>query len=97
MFKKIDIKLSGPICSCDEQSIAWGLPSDDKGLVGLSLTCKLCNTKLLIPNSKFLAGFSLDRPYPGIKEEPKKVAINPNSHDGDNVIPFIIPATLKKE
>lgn len=73
MFKRISIELDGPICNCDEQQIAWCPVEvrDEKGIVTaheLHLTCKECKTKLIVPNGKFKASFSFDKPYPGKKE-----------------------------
>jgi hypothetical protein len=67
LFKKITIHLGGPICNCDEQSLQWSVPD-----AGLQLECKLCGTKLIVPNKKFVASYDLEKPYPGKPKEVKK-------------------------
>jgi hypothetical protein len=53
VFDRIDIHLRGPICSCDEQNIGWGITPGP----GLELSCKTCGTKLSVPNKQFTARF----------------------------------------
>lgn len=77
MFKRIDILLSGPICSCDEQNLSWAIGEGPS----LFLNCKTCDTKLNVPNSKFVARFVLDKKYPGktkelTKKKPKSKSEN---------------------
>lgn len=87
MFKGITIKLSEPICSCDEQSLQWGIATDSDGNCGLYILCKHCKTKLEVPHSKFTASWSLDKSYPG-----KKPTLPPKAKlevmDGGKVIEF---------
>lgn len=68
MFKHVEINLTGPICDCDEMDLAWGIRRDDSGQSCLAVSCKTCGTQLVVSNSKFRAGFSLDKPYPGRKK-----------------------------
>jgi hypothetical protein len=65
VFKQIDIQLTEPICSCDEQKLSWTIILLDDKRFGLIIMCNLCKTKLEVPHKKFLATFSLDKPYPG--------------------------------
>lgn len=85
MFKDITINLTGPICSCREQALSWWPDKDEKGRPTLVLKCKTCATKLIVSNEKFIAGWSLDTPYPGKKkEEPPKPKLE--ALDGGKVI-----------
>jgi hypothetical protein len=78
MFQRIVIELSGPICACDEQSLAWGIHQRGSGNgSGILITCKLCDTELVVPHSKFLAGFSLDTPYPDGKKKDEGEVLEP--------------------
>jgi len=95
MFKKITINLAGPICSCEEMDISWGIWNDVKGNPGLSLTCKKCETQLKIPNNKFVANFNVDVPYPEIKKKEKEEEVkekrkesNITDPEKSNIIPF---------
>jgi len=82
VFKGIDIKLTGPICDCDQLDISWYIIDGP----GLGLKCKTCNVELRIPNSKFRATFVLDRSYPGKKEIKKKPELK--SLDGGKILEF---------
>ena len=79
MFKKIQILLTGPICSCDKQDLSWGLGHDGGGRSTLTITCKLCETGILVPNKKFVAGFTLDERYPDDKSGSEKSEPEPRS------------------
>jgi len=82
VFKGIDIKLSGPICDCDERDISWFIIEGP----GLGLKCDTCKVELRIPRSKFKAAFTLDRPYPNkteLKEKPELKSL-----DGGKVLEF---------
>ena len=68
MFKRIEIQLTGPICDCDEMDLAWGTRRDGSGRSCLAISCNSCGTELLVSNSKFVACFSLEKPYPGRKK-----------------------------
>lgn len=69
MFKGIVIELTGPLCTCAEQALAWGpilkRTADGKTAYGLQVSCKTCGTTLEVPNEKFVASFDLDVAYPG--------------------------------
>ncbi len=87
MFKRIQIHLSGPICSCDEHNLIWNI-SINNGKPGLILHCATCNVQLDIPNGAFKAGFYLDTPYPG-KQNPNKATIEVEKNSvKSNVIPI---------
>lgn len=92
MFKRITIELAGPICTCDEQDLAWQPAGTDKnGKPVLELTCNTCGTKLVVSNKKFVASFKFDKPYPGKKAEESKTKVKaPPTTDEpvSNVIPF---------
>jgi hypothetical protein len=64
MFKKIVIELSGPICTCDKGDLEWIVIPETKG-PALTIRCKTCNVKLIIPYEKFIADFKVDTSYPG--------------------------------
>ena len=85
MFKGIDIKLSGPICDCDERNLAWGIHQDSTG-PGLYIECNTCKTKLQVPNKRFKAGFIFDTPYPGKKEIKPKPELK--ALDGGKILDF---------
>jgi len=61
MFKRIEIRLTGPICDCEEENLSWA-PSST---VGLIIKCKTCQTILNIPHEKFVGRFIFDKSYPG--------------------------------
>lgn len=84
MFKKIIIELNGPICTCEEENLAWGTGIDKDSHPTLEIFCRKCGTKLLVPNKKFVARFKLDNAYPGKKTEEPKV----EKTEMGNVIPF---------
>lgn len=69
MFRLAQFHLDGPICSCEEQELSWSLFEDKTGF-GLRISCKTCETQLVIPYTKFKARFVLERPYPGKKQAP---------------------------
>lgn len=72
MFTGIDIKLTGPICTCAKQDLIWGIIRDDYGLY---VQCGQCNTKLVVPHDKFVAEFKLNAPYSGgVKEKSTPLA-----------------------
>ena len=75
MFKKIEIQLRGPICSCPEQNLSWGIWLDKDNCSGLRVRCKNCNVEVNIPNSQFTASFRLDVPYPGRPKQPVKWSV----------------------
>lgn len=75
MFLGVTIKLSGPICTCNTQSLGWDIQHKDDGKYNLKVYCKTCHTALLIPHAKFTAWFDLKTPYPG-------------GGDISNVVPF---------
>jgi hypothetical protein len=87
MFKRIMIELTEPICNCDERDISWGIHYDHCMRAGLSFSCKTCDTKLLVPHDRFVAGFKLDRDYPGKKSEPQKKTTL-DVLDGGRAVPF---------
>ena len=60
MFKDITINLSGPICKCDEENLAWFLSLDR-----MYISCNNCKIELCIPINKMYHSFNLDKPYPG--------------------------------
>lgn len=86
MFKRIEIKLAGPICNCDEQTLGWNIIFPGPGL---EINCKTCKVELRIPTEKFVAAFVLEKPYPGKTE--KKIEA-PKTElkvlDGGKVIEF---------
>ena len=77
MFHKIEIKLSGPICNCDEENLAWGIVRDKNGHSMLYIQCEECKTELLVPRKKFVASVQLDKPYPGKQPEPEVSDLKP--------------------
>lgn len=79
MFKRIEIKLAGPICLCNKQNLGWSLPVND----GLIIRCKTCETQLKVPNSLFVAAFILEKPYP---DKPESKAINAKKLDESGVV-----------
>lgn len=74
MFIRINICLTEPICTCEENYLTWTVGSIPKPY--LEIRCDLCGTKIVVPHEKFFARFILDTPYPKNKivqktEEPK--------------------------
>lgn len=70
VFQRVDIRLSEPICTCEEQNLAWGIVRDVDGKTGLEISCETCKVKLLVPHSVFRARWVFDRGYPGKKPAP---------------------------
>jgi hypothetical protein len=71
MFKRLSINLTGPICTCKKQGLTWGITINPNGGHGLEIACVECKTRLNVPNSKFVAAFNLDVPYPADVPEKK--------------------------
>lgn len=71
MFKRIDIQLTGPICSCKQQKIEWSISLNRR----LSLECLICGVALFIPYDAIGASITFDTPYPQGDEdnEPARV------------------------
>lgn len=88
MFERIDIRLAGPICSCEEQDLGWGIRLEDKG-AGLEITCRKCGTRLIVPHSKFGAAFVLRVPYPGAKSGTK--VDGSSRHEADGKVIHLFP------
>lgn len=66
MFEQIQIKLTGPICTCAEQNLSWSVSLNSQGWqASLTIACKICKTELRVPHEKFKAAFMLATPYPG--------------------------------
>ncbi len=75
MFKRIVIELTGPICTCKVGKLSWCPRKTDEGY-GFKIWCDTCDTTILVPFEKFIAGWRLDAPYPeqdtGDLVEPRK-------------------------
>lgn len=92
MFERITIHLTGPICSCPEQNLAWGPFLDEAPhMYGLWIQCITCRVQVRIPNKRFLARFVLSRAYPGKprakfepEEQRKGVVVPLHVVKGDN-------------
>lgn len=67
--------LAGPICTCEEQALGWGIQPDTHGQYGMYIECKTCKVRLSIPHKQFKAGFDLEKPYPGKTPEPTKLEV----------------------
>ena len=71
MFRRIVIHLDGPICTCEQEKLAWFMrtevtqatDADPTESSSLEVYCTLCNTRLLVPSDKFVASFELATPY----------------------------------
>lgn len=72
MIKSLTINLTGPICLCDEQSLAWSWPREE-----FRISCETCKAAVTLPRDRVRAGFNLDRKYPGIQEPPKRPRLTP--------------------
>lgn len=68
MFKKANFVFTDPICLCLEQKTAWSITQGQEGPV-LSIFCKECAVRVVIPTKQFLASVVFETPYPGV---PKK-------------------------
>ena len=72
MFKSITINLTGPICKCEYQDLAWAiilseiLPSGHC-VYNLYVFCNICKNGLEIPSQDFIGNFRLQIPYPKSK------------------------------
>jgi hypothetical protein len=65
MFKKIDIHFTEPVCSCEKEELEWNIVFNNlKTDFALEMTCKKCNTKLIIPRQNLFADYVFDKPYP---------------------------------
>ena len=72
MFKKLSIRLSGPICQCKAQDLTWGMISP-----GIYIKCNSCNTVLNVGEKSLIASFDLDKPYPkGTVKKPELTVID---------------------
>lgn len=60
MFKEVKIHLSGPICKCSKEQIAWSILENSI----LKLKCRRCGIQLVIPREEFIANYIFDLPYP---------------------------------
>src|SRR3990167_10739807 len=59
-FRRIEIQITAPICSCREGNLRWGVTVEG----GMFISCKTCGVQIKIPQDKFVASFKLDKPYP---------------------------------
>lgn len=75
MFTRIKIMLTGPICSCAEEGLSWGIQADERGQYGMYIQCTECKVRLSIPHKQFKAQFVLEQPYPGKPVEPTKLEV----------------------
>ena len=66
MFKGIVIRVTGPICHCEERNLAWTTMDSPTG-PSMKFWCQECGVTVVIPNKEFKASFALDQPYPGKK------------------------------
>ena len=64
VFQRIDIRLAGPICSCEGEKLGWSPFVQADGKFGIMIQCVQCGTEYRIPHSKFRATFVLEVPYP---------------------------------
>lgn len=66
------IHLTGPLCKCREQDLAWMIRVVDGKMEGMIVKCRKCEIALVVPRAKVAANFSLDTPYPdkGKQEDP---------------------------
>lgn len=71
MFKVIVIHMTEPLCDCGEGTHAWSVVRDAEGKNMLSLSCKTCDTELVVPHHKFRARFHFDKPVLSPNPEPK--------------------------
>lgn len=80
MFNVIVIHMTEPICACGEGTHAWSVVRDSEGKNMLSISCKTCNTELVVPHHKFRARFHFDNPVtkPNPDPKPKAKAPPPN-------------------
>lgn len=84
VFKRIDIRLTGPICSCDTENLSWQTAIDQNRYSVLVISCGTCGTFLNIGNKAFGACFKLDKQYPNpreSKEDAKVLKLVPKSSD----------------
>jgi len=80
MFKKIVIQLDGPICTCENENLAWTVYlNKNETNCFLLIFCLTCQTKLEVPNKKFVACFELKKQYPKGVPPQNKSEINPET------------------
>ena len=63
MFTGISIHLTEPICTCQEQKLAWAIQHDGGKLI-LQIFCKECNVLLQVPHEKLMGTFVFETPHP---------------------------------
>jgi hypothetical protein len=98
VFRHINIIMSGPICTCDESNLAWDVKRDrSTKKVSFVISCQTCKTKLVVPQKKFLAGFVLDRPYPGKKQDTEEEHEDTNQKDGPKLTVLEFPSEEERE
>jgi len=77
VFQRIEIRLTGPICRCQGQDLAWGIRRDSEGRSTLQIECRNCQTTLTVSHSQFIARFVLDNPYPADRPAPAPAEPSP--------------------
>lgn len=61
MFLRTDLVFDSPICSCTPVSFIWSIYTVDS-LPNLSVECRTCHTKIVVPNSKFIGAIKVESP-----------------------------------
>ena len=93
MFKGVEIQLTGPLCSCKEMNLNWGIIRRGEKDHDLLITCGTCKHVTIIDNDSFLVRFKPDIPYPaGLKKAKKNLSVL----EGGSVVPFDRPDKPKK-
>lgn len=96
-FRDITINLTGPICTCTEQAITWGIKTVEGGYFNLYFTCRECKTHLNVPHKKLIAHYRFDTPYPADRPRPKDPDPEPTPTPPPSSKPLSLFEQLKKD
>lgn len=83
-FRKAELHFTDPICLCLEQNLEWNVIQAQDG-PNLTVKCKDCHVKVIVPQAKFMASIHFDTPYPGRKPAPKPRIEVVEKREGDVV------------
>ena len=96
MFKHITINLSGPICSCEEEHLIWGMGVTEDRQIIFEVYCRRCGVRLMVPYDSLKAKYHLDVPYPKVPD-PSYLKIVPSPKKTGKVIPLRPPGPYKSD
>lgn len=63
-FKRLEIRLTGPICSCANQDLQWGLSQKENQSATLWIRCRTCGATEHVSSPHLVASYAFDVLYP---------------------------------